>query len=135
MSRKTVAAWMLVACVSPCVLGGCGGGGGKAPDAYQVSVDAYNKTADAMPAFDPPVRCAVNTARDLPRTTLITIVGSGKEHRWIQEAYRARKFVDGHGGLDYVHVFGRGKFEQFLSSSRVNCEVDPKTGRITIAPK
>jgi hypothetical protein len=43
--------------------------------------------------------------------------------------------VDGHGGLDYVHVFGRGKFEQFLSSSRVNCEVDPKTGRITIAPK
>jgi len=134
MSRKSVAAWMLVACVLPCVLSGCGGGT-KAPDAYQVSVDAYNKTADPMPAVAPPVRCAVNTARNLPGTTLITIVGSGREHGWIQEAYRGRKFVDGHGGLDYVHVFGQGTFEQFLSRSRVNCEIDPKTGRITITPK
>ena len=135
MSRKTVAAGMLVACISPCVLSGCGGGGVQAPDPYQVSVDAYNKTAYAMRAFDPPLRCAVNTATNLPGTTVITIVGSGQERRWIQSAYRGRKFVDGHGGLDYVHVFGRGKFEQFSSRSRVNCEVDAKTGRITITPK
>src|SRR5215468_7211669 len=132
MSRKTVAAGMLVACFSLCVLSGCGGGGGKAPDAYQVSIDAYNKTADPMPAVDPPVRCAVNTARALPGTTLITIVGSGRKRGWIQKAYRGRRFVDGHGGIDYVHVLGRGKFEQFVSRSRVNCEIDPKTGRITI---
>src|SRR5215831_4657785 len=125
MSRMSVVAGMFVACVSPCVLSGCGGG--KAPDAYQVSVDAYNKTAYAMPAFHPPVRCAVNTARNLRGTTIITIVGSGRERRWIQEVYRGRKFVDGQGGLDYVHVFGPGRFEQFLGRSRVNCEVDAKT--------
>ena len=134
MSRKTVAAGMLVACVSLCVLSGCGGGNAP-PDAYQVSVDAYNKTAYALPAFDPPVRCAVNTARGLPGTTLITVVGSGHDRRWIQQAYRGRRFLNGQGGLDYVHVFGRGRFEQFVSRSRVNCEIDPKTGRITIDPK
>ena len=135
MSRKTVAAWMLVACVSPCLLSGCGSGGSNPPDAYQASVDAYNKIAYAMPAFDPPVRCAVNTARNLPGTTVITIVGSGHDRRWVQQTYRGRKFVDGNAGLDYVHVFGRGTFEQFSSRSRVNCEIDPKTGRITITPK
>jgi len=129
MSRKTVAAGILVVCV----LSGCGGG--KAPDAYQVSVDAYNKTANAMAAVNPPVRCAVNTARNLPGTTLITIVGSGRGHGWIQQVYRGRRFVGGHGGLDYVHAFGQGTFAQFLSRSRVDCEIDPKTGRITITPK
>lgn len=131
MSRTTVAVGMLAACASVCVLSACGGK--AAPDAYQVSVDAFNKTAYPMPAFDPPVRCAVNTARNL--VTLITVVGSGREGRWIQAEYRGAKFVDANGGLDYVHALGRGRFEQFVSRSRVNCEIDPKTGRITISPK
>jgi basic membrane lipoprotein Med (substrate-binding protein (PBP1-ABC) superfamily) len=133
MSRRTVAAGSIAACISLCVLSGCGGK--AAPDPYQVSVDAYNKLAYGLPAFDPPLRCAVNTARGVPHTTLITIVGSGHDRRWIQVAYRGSRFVDGHGGLDYVHVFGRGTFEQFLRRSRVNCEIDQATGRITISRK